>query len=944
MALTRPARSAKRYRYHAFVSYGHEADKNFAPILQRVVEQLAKPWYRRRALVMFRDETDLAVNPDLWVRVADALDESEHLLLLASESAAQSPWVARELRHWSSRHDTSKLLIALTGGNISWNETCRDFDWEHTDAVPKILAGSFASEPLWVDFRSVKNSRDGADVREPAIRLAAGLRGVAPRDIDNEDLRQHRRTVRLAGATIAVLAILLIAAIASSIYAFRQRDLAVARQLAATADLVASESEGTTEISTLLALESLRYRPLLENRRLLGSNLPLLLHPLIAMPINSSRTAAICSADGRYIVVGGKDHVVRRYAVVNQKEEQTFTAHSEISTIASSPGGNVVAVGDDKGMTYFLHDSLDEISRFSLGDAEDGVKAISFSADGEEAVAVTFNGRVAVIRVEEGQAHSVPVRIRVNAAALSPDGKLLVVGGYKLGQVLDISTGRLIFTWPLHHDVNVISYAANGQYIGFGTGDSLNGEAALFDIRKNKALWNLPTNGGVTAFSFSPDLSQIAIGGWDQMLRVLKTLTAELISSLQLHDAVLGVSFSTKGNYVASAGRDGTTRILDLKRLIQLSRLEHGGEKVQFTREGDLLFTVGLDSTVTLFSVADPGIPITIPAVTYQIALDTTGQYIALATEHGLHVAEAFSGKEISATSVELKVDAIDITPGGKFIAAASGVDTWVLSLKDGRELGHLKFGKPVNALAITNGAERVVIGSDEGARVFDVATGTEIYQVPGLVTVKEVSVSGDGRLLAAVGEEDGLEVVDLTARRIAMKESTITSVASMTFDPRGRYLLTGGWDHIARLFDIRAKKQLFSLMHTKPVRSVAFSSDGKLLTTAATEDILTGPEDEEDVARLFSTESGDEVAHVVVRGKIFAAIYDPGKSTIVTLSGRFGTGILTLEHHVLDQKDLMELGCSLVTRNLSCAEWKQYESGRSYKGTCTTLPAPHCN
>ena len=51
--------------FDAFMSYSHAADGRLAPALQRAMQRLAKPWYRVRALRVFRDETALLANPHL---------------------------------------------------------------------------------------------------------------------------------------------------------------------------------------------------------------------------------------------------------------------------------------------------------------------------------------------------------------------------------------------------------------------------------------------------------------------------------------------------------------------------------------------------------------------------------------------------------------------------------------------------------------------------------------------------------------------------------------------------------------------------------------------------------------------------------------------------------------------------------------------------------------
>jgi hypothetical protein len=81
--------------YHGFISYGHAVDGRLAPALQRGLQRFAKPWYRSRALRIFRDETSLSVSAHLWTSICQALDASQFFILLASPEAAASPWIAR---------------------------------------------------------------------------------------------------------------------------------------------------------------------------------------------------------------------------------------------------------------------------------------------------------------------------------------------------------------------------------------------------------------------------------------------------------------------------------------------------------------------------------------------------------------------------------------------------------------------------------------------------------------------------------------------------------------------------------------------------------------------------------------------------------------------------------------------------------------------------------
>ena len=64
------------------------------------LQSLAKPWYRRRALRVFRDQTSLSASPELWSAIEAALAQARFFVLLASPEAAASRWVDQEVRWW----------------------------------------------------------------------------------------------------------------------------------------------------------------------------------------------------------------------------------------------------------------------------------------------------------------------------------------------------------------------------------------------------------------------------------------------------------------------------------------------------------------------------------------------------------------------------------------------------------------------------------------------------------------------------------------------------------------------------------------------------------------------------------------------------------------------------------------------------------------------------
>src|SRR5689334_19733709 len=115
------ARGRHAMTFDGFISYSHAADGRLAPAVQRGLHELAKPWHRRRALWIFRDQTGLSVTPGLWSSIQRALDGSEWFVLLASPEAAQSAWVNREIEHWIATKPADRILPVVTDGKWEWD-------------------------------------------------------------------------------------------------------------------------------------------------------------------------------------------------------------------------------------------------------------------------------------------------------------------------------------------------------------------------------------------------------------------------------------------------------------------------------------------------------------------------------------------------------------------------------------------------------------------------------------------------------------------------------------------------------------------------------------------------------------------------------------------------------------------------------------------------------
>jgi hypothetical protein len=205
-------------RYRAFISYSH-GDEPWARWLHRALERYRIPQKlvvqhgleSNRLLPIFRDRDELSTSSSLSAVIEDALDRSEHLIVICSSAAAASRWVNEEIKAFKALGKAERILCLIVDGA----------DGEY---FPPALLND---EPLGADVRA------GGDGKHHAkLKIISGLLGIGFAELQDRQVRRRNRVLGLAAtaslAIAGVMTALAISAFISGREAERNRVAAIA--------------------------------------------------------------------------------------------------------------------------------------------------------------------------------------------------------------------------------------------------------------------------------------------------------------------------------------------------------------------------------------------------------------------------------------------------------------------------------------------------------------------------------------------------------------------------------------------------------------------------------------------------------------------------------------------------------------------------------------------
>ena len=791
--------------YAAFISYSRAVDGKLAPALQSALHQFAKPWYRLRAVRVFRDDASLSTNPGLWSSIQTALAASDFFILLASPESARSEWVNKETGYWVANKPVAHVLIVLTAGEIVWEQESGDFDWQRTTALSPSLQGKLVEEPRYLDLRWARTEqhvslRDGR-FRDSVADIATALHGRPKDELVGDDVRQHRRALRLARSAVAVLATLALLAATLAVTAVAQRNearkerniandrarLATSRQLSTEA---ASRLGDRLDLALLLSVQALRTRDTFEARSALLTGLE-----------KGTRLAAVLQDDS-----------------------------GTVGPLAFSPNGETLAAAKlDNSIS--LWDMKTRQPKASLIGNGANASSLAFSRDGK--ILISGNQDSTTTIWDVGRAHLLGAPLAshskpVSAVAVNPRNSLVASAGSD-GTVLlkDLHTRRSLGQLNLGPGGNAssVAFSPSGRLLATAADDVL-----LWDTRTHQRV-GAPLVGhraSVNTVAFSPDGKTLASSDYDSssttatsiLLWNMEAFNSFSRTLVRHHSRINSLAFNPTGDTLAVGGDADSVVFWNV----------HTGQSSEVALRGRFNH---------------------MPAVS-KLAFSPDARVLAVGSPQQKRNVILLDAQTRQFLTRPLRGDlggvaALAFSPNSKLLASTSGGNSVILlrSVPSGERLGAplAEDERAIKDLAFSpSGSELASAGNDGNLILWDVANRQRVSEpigassLPFGVTADSVAFSPDGKLLASGTSSGQIILWSLPSRRRAAELTTNhhSSVNDLTFNRDGKTLVSSDASGSVQLWDMERRQLLGEVGRLSDLSGgVAFSADGQLLASA---------------------------------------------------------------------------------------------------------------
>lgn len=860
--------SPAKPRYDGFISYSHRGERELARSLERTLWTFGRSWYQVRRIRTYRDETNLAAEPDLWPAIERAVRQSSCLILLASPDSAQSLWVPREVRTCIEARGIQGLCIVQTAGVLSWTdhissqEMLSRPDGALGATVWQWLEGGV--EPLVIDLRPFRGIPEKVRLRDPeylgrVAAIAAKLLGTDKEDIWGAYHRAQRlRTVFLSVVSLLLLGLLIALGLVlrAEIQATRlaEENARKEREARRTVDRQLAETLLLTGDTLVSAGRWQQAKEIFAEARskLIALGLPTEAADLALWeayrhsppPLSSFATQErdgylALSADGQVLLTAGaEDHAIRIWNPLSGELLKKLEGHKNPVTVLTASSNHQAAISAEHGELRVWDLASGHSRSIATGESEP-IHAARFLRGGSQALTVAEDGVATLWDLGQGTAlqHYTGQKRWVSGMSVGPDSSWIFQSG----------TEGMFEKWDLdvRPALDAISLSVRFE-----------GAAALSGVRP----WMAWANHGEKTFQLH------------------SVIDGKELHGLSGHTSSIdALAFSTDSEFLISGSEDRTVKLWDPETGHNLRTFTGHKTSVvavaasrrlaaSLDKSGQIfVWSLGADRAVRSFAGHVGPVKYVAISPDARFGVTSGGEDDAV-----LRLWELGSGKELAPfprLPVMMSITSLTMSPDSRMVAAARSDQVILIedlatrallrSLPASRDkIVHLEFLSAAKLLSVSR---------DGSVRVFDARLGRldQTMQAP---SAEAVAVSGDKRRALISAADGAMTLCTLETGQCAPlpgQRSKELSVHALSFD--GRQAVVAGDDYTLRLLDIdNGEIRLVLGGHSDRIVAASFAYDERLILSAA----------EDHTIRVFNRADGREMRTILADSEVLSMAF----------------------------------------------------------------------